>query len=122
MGLPLSATTTGSGAAPPAASGYPAPATSAPEGSEDPAVAVSFAPGWQMADLYRDPHHKRPDPSPPPDDLPGISGLTESRRTDLGIRQIEAGLHRLSDRTSAAGLLAPSTKSLRQAFESESDE
>ena len=97
----------------------PAPApppAAAPPVSEDPDVAIAFALGWQVAELYRDPHHERPDARPLPEHLPGIGSLTESQRTDLGIRQIEAGLHRLVARIDAAGLGIPAVAPVRDAF------
>ena len=97
----------------------PAPApppAAAPPASEDPDVAIAFALGWQVAELYRDPHHERPDARPLPEHLPGIGSLTESQRTDLGIRQIEAGLHRLAARIDAAGLGIPAVAPVRDAF------
>jgi hypothetical protein len=97
----------------------PAPApppAAAPPASEDPDVAIAFALGWQVAELYRDPHHERPDARPLPEHLPGIGSLTESQRTDLGIRQIEAGLHRLGARIDAAGLGIPAVAPVRDAF------
>jgi len=84
-------------------------------------VAVAFALGWQVAELYRDPHHLRPDTRPLPDNLPGIGSLTESQRTDLGLRQLEAGLHRLLPRIGVAGLTVPDTVPLRKAFEGAPD-
>jgi hypothetical protein len=101
---------------PPAPVSAPVAPPPAPPTSEDPGVAIAFALGWQVAELYRDPHHERPDARPLPDLLPGIGGLTESQRTDLGIRQIEAGLHRLAARIGAAGLRLPLVAPLRDAF------
>jgi hypothetical protein len=99
----------------------PPPPPAAPPTSEDPDVAIAFALGWQVAELYRDPHHERPDTRPLPEFLPGTGSLTESQRTDLGIRQIEAGLHRLSARIDVAGLSAPQVAPLRDAFAGAAD-
>lgn len=79
-------------------------------------MAVAFALGWQVAELYRDPHRLRPDTRPPPDDLPGVGALTESQRTDLGLKQVEAGIHRLLPRISLAGLAPPDIAAVRLAF------
>ncbi len=97
------------------------PAAAAPPASEDPDVAIAFALGWQVAGLYRDPHHERPDTRPLPEYLPGIGSLTQSQRTHLGIRQIEAGLHRLSARIDVAGLGAPAVAPVREAFSGAAD-
>jgi hypothetical protein len=103
--------------APPAPPPVPATAPVALPETEDPGTAVAFALGWQVAELYSDPHHNRPEARPAPDDLPGIGRLTEAQRTDLGLRQIDAGLHRLLPRIELAGLTPPDTGALRAAFE-----
>jgi hypothetical protein len=90
-------------------------------GTEDPGAAVAFALGWQVAELYRNPHRMRPDTRPPPEDLPGVGGLTNAQRTDLGLRQIEAGIHRLLPRIALAGLAPPEIAPVRLAFADEGD-
>ena len=79
-------------------------------------MAIAFALGWQVAELYRDPHRLRPDTRPPPDDLPGVGALNESQKTDLGLKQMEAGIHRLLPRISLAGLAPPDIAAIRLAF------
>ena len=79
-------------------------------------MAIAFALGWQVAELYRDPHRLRPDTHAPPSDLPGVGDLSESQKTDLGLKQIEAGIHRLLPRISLAGLAPPDIAPLRLAF------
>jgi hypothetical protein len=81
----------------------------------DPLVSLAFAMGWQMADLYRDPSSQA---QVKPDDrgLPGAGSLPDGPRTELGIEQIQGGLHRLADRLSAAGAKAPSLDDVRAVF------
>src|SRR5436190_2393631 len=117
---PLGRVITPTAPATPPAAAVPPPAA-APPASEDPDVAIAFALGWQVAGLYRDPHHERPDTRPLPEYLPGIGSLTQSQRTHLGIRQIEAGLHRLSARIDVAGLGAPAVAPVREAFSGAAD-
>ena len=74
-----------------------------------------------MAALYRDADRRQPDSHPIPSELPGLGSFTDSQRTELGLRQIQSGLHRLSDRISAAGLTLPQTGPFRDAFEGRPD-
>ena len=102
----------------------PAPTSTAPQipvVREDPGVAIAFAVGWQMAALYRDADRRQPDSHPIPSELPGLGSFTDSQRTEFGLRQIQSGLHRLSDRISAAGLTLPQTGPFRDAFEGRPD-
>src|SRR4051794_34135954 len=84
----------------------------------DPGVGRAYALGWQVSDLHREAagrgtevertaHHR----------LPGIGELSAAGRTQLGIAQIDAALHALAGRFTGAGVEAPATKALHDAFE-----
>jgi hypothetical protein len=77
---------------------------------------VAFALGWQIAELYRSPHLRRPRERFEPRDLPGYTELSPSERTELGLDQIEAGINRLWARVASAGLARPDTSAIAARF------
>jgi hypothetical protein len=82
----------------------------------DPTVSVAFAMGWHVAELYHDPRPVGTEPNSN-DDLPGLDALTELEWTKLHLKQLDAGLHRLLDRATAAGLQMPDLQLVKRAFE-----
>src|SRR5215470_4954095 len=87
-----------------------------PAAGPDPNVSIAFALGWQMADLYRWPAVQAPVERRPGARLPGAGNLVDGDFARMGIDQLAAGLHRLSDQLAAAGERAPSLSRLRVLF------
>jgi hypothetical protein len=83
-----------------------------------PAVARTFSLGWQMAQLYCKPTLiSAPSGSGEAENgLPGLSGLVDGRRAEIGVLEIEAGLHSLEDLFETAAIEVPSTEALRKAL------
>src|SRR5207247_1441751 len=79
-------------------------------------VAVAFALGWQMAELYRGPRSGDAG-NALPDDLPGISDFSAAETASLRFDQVDVGLGRLAERIHTAGLVAPTTATARAAAE-----
>ncbi len=82
----------------------------------DPNVAVAFALGWQIAELYR------PDPpgvasaaavDDPP--LPGLAALSPEARALIGLAQVDVALHRLAEMITKVKLPVPTTDAARAA-------
>jgi hypothetical protein len=76
-------------------------------------VGEAVALGWRMAELYRDATKQATRKQKLPDTLPSGNRLGRGRRTEFGIAEVEAGLHRLG----LAGTNAPSTEELSDTFE-----
>jgi hypothetical protein len=87
-------------------------------GRPDPLVSVAFALGWQMAEIY---NPDRPADNGEPDadadvagyvgprerDLPGLSRLRRDEWEEIGLYQVQAGITKLYDAISGAGLMVP---------------
>jgi hypothetical protein len=90
--------------------------TKAAKDGHDPLVSLAFAIGWQMADLYRQATPKDRKTKLVGEGLPDIGSFTPGMWTELGIDQLEAGLHRLTPRLEDAQAAAPSLTDVRAAF------
>jgi hypothetical protein len=75
-----------------------------PATTADPLVSVSFALGWQMAELYRPTSRRRT--TRLDDDLPGLGSLGDEQRTEILVAQIKAGLKKLAGEIEQSGLPA----------------
>ncbi|HEU0317925.1 MAG TPA: hypothetical protein VFR49_11385, partial [Solirubrobacteraceae bacterium] len=82
----------------------------------DPNVAIAFALGWQIAELYR------PDPpgvasaaagDDPP--LPGLGAFSGEARALIGLAQVDVALHRLAETITKVQLPVPTTDAARAA-------
>jgi hypothetical protein len=71
----------------------------------DARVMEAFGLGWQMAEIYRpDP---APESPPEPGDLPDLSQLDDADWTQIGLYQIQAGITKLRETITVAGLDVP---------------
>lgn len=75
-------------------------------GQPDSRVWVAFALGWQVAELYR-PDRRRKATPVADDDLPGLGRLDVDEWTHLGLDQVQAGIAKLRNAITAAGLDVP---------------
>lgn len=84
----------------------------------DQGVLQVFVLGWRIAQLHRY-ATVPPRPAARPDSDRGLPGLRDlddrAQRIRLGIAEVAATLHRLSDRLAEAGLALPDTRALLQA-------
>jgi hypothetical protein len=90
-------------------------------GRADPLVSVAFALGWQMAEIYNpdrpaddsDPDESDTDAAgdgygqPREHDLPGLSRLRRDEWEEIGLYQVQAGITKLYEAISGAGLMVP---------------
>lgn len=83
-------------------------------------VAVAFALGWQMAEVYR-PDRRAGSRAASAEDLPGLSRLTASELQELGIFQIQAGTTKLRSTITNAGLEVPNAERLAEALKAVTD-
>ena len=75
-------------------------------GQPDPGVSVSFALGWQLAELYR-PDRRGGGAPAAADDLPGISRLDSVELQQMSLDQLQAGITKLQASITGAGLGCP---------------
>jgi hypothetical protein len=69
-------------------------------------VMVAFALGWEMAEVYRPDRRSRSQPATGLD-LPGVSNLSAGELQELGLFQVQAGITKMREAISAAGLEMP---------------
>lgn len=81
--------------------------------SPDPLVSVAFALGWQMAEVYR-PDRRGGSTPADPEDLRGISRLTEAELREMGLFQVQAGVTKLKPSIDKAGLEVPDAQKFAQ--------
>jgi hypothetical protein len=72
-----------------------------PVSTADATVSVAFALGWHMSELY-DEHSPGKDRQPP--DLAGLSNLGKQQKLAVVINQVEAGVMKLKEPVTQAGL------------------
>jgi hypothetical protein len=72
-----------------------------PADTADPTVSSAFALGWHMSELYER-HLPAAERKPP--DLPGLGSLTDKQQIAVLVDQVEAGVERIKDPISQAGL------------------
>jgi hypothetical protein len=87
-----------------------------PGSKPDPMVAVAFALGWQMAQMYK-PAAWPVNPPKPGADLPGLSKLSGGQRARVGLDQVDVALAQLAPVITAHGLTAPTTTTARDALQ-----
>ncbi|MGI8802995.1 MAG: hypothetical protein ACR2KV_12610 [Solirubrobacteraceae bacterium] len=81
------------------------------ESRADPNVAIVFALGWQIAELYR--------PDPPTESaspLPGLGALGSEDRALISLAQVDVALRRLAEPIEKLGLTPPTTDAARAAL------
>ncbi len=84
--------------------------------ARDPNVAIAFALGWQIAELYRpDPPGAAPAAPAADPPLPGLAAFSVDARTLIGLAQIDVALHRLGDTITKVKLAVPTTDAARTA-------
>ena len=78
----------------------------AARGDPDWRVSEAFALGWQMSEIYRP---DGPEQAPPVQagDLPDLSQLGSSEWDEIGLFQLQAGINKLSEAITVAGLTVP---------------
>jgi hypothetical protein len=85
-----------------------AAAKASPPDTADPTVSLTFALGWQMAELFRaDLRHRseRRD-----GDLPGLGSLSDEERREISVDQVQAALTQLTPAIQKAGLTMPTNE------------
>jgi hypothetical protein len=84
--------------------------------ARDPNVAIAFALGWQIAELYQ-PDVPGEAPAPTADDppLPGLGTFSAEARALIGLDQVDVALHRLDETIAKVKLVVPSTAAARTA-------
>ena len=78
----------------------------AAQGEPDPMVWTAFGLGWQMAEIYR-PDAPAVAPAVQAGDLPDLSQLSSGDWEEIGLFQLQAGITKLSEPISHAGLTIP---------------
>ncbi|HEY4826922.1 MAG TPA: hypothetical protein VIH85_09140 [Solirubrobacteraceae bacterium] len=89
-------------------------------GQPDEKVWVAFALGWQLAELYR-PDRRRTTPPVAEDDLPGLGRFTVDEWTHLGLDQVQAGITKLQEAITGAGLDVPDAETFAASVPSITD-
>jgi hypothetical protein len=89
-------------------------------GQPDEKVWVAFALGWQLAELYR-PDRRRKTKPVAEDDLPGLGRFTVDEWTHLGLDQVQAGITKLQDAITGAGLDVPDAETFAASVPSITD-
>ncbi len=77
-------------------------------GTVDPTVSLTFALGWQMAELFRAElrhYSERRD-----GDLPGLGSLSDDERREISVDQVQAALTQLTPAIQKAGLTVPTNE------------
>jgi hypothetical protein len=87
-----------------------------PDPAGDPLVAVAFALGWQMAELYHPSSWPATEPAPG-EDLPGMSELSGRQHASMGLAQVDVASSRLKDAMTEHGLTVPSTAAAEKVLE-----
>lgn len=83
-------------------------AKATPPDTVDPAVSLTFALGWQMAELFRAElrhYSERRD-----GDLPGLGSLSDEERREISVDQVQAALTQLTPAIQKAGLTVPTNE------------
>jgi hypothetical protein len=80
-------------------------------GQADPLVSVAFALGWQMAELYQ-PDARRAS-APTAGRLPGLGRLSLPEWVSIGLDQLQAGIAKLRQSITDAGLDVPDAEKLQ---------
>ena len=83
----------------------------------DTSLTTALNLGWQVAEIESRGAPRAGQERPLRADLPTLSDLRPWELTDIGVTTIEAGVHRLASTLAGAGLEAPSTTQLRDAFD-----
>ncbi len=84
--------------------------------ARDPNVAVAFALGWQIAELYRpDPPVEAPAQAADDPPLPGLGTFSAEARALIGLAQVDVALHRLDATITKVKLEVPTTAAARTA-------
>lgn len=85
-----------------------AAAKATPTDTSDPVVSLSFALGWQMAELFRPQLRHRTERRD--GDLPGLGSLDDQQRREISVNQIQAAIAQLTPSIQKAGLPAPTAE------------
>jgi hypothetical protein len=90
-----------------------------PATTADPLVSVSFALGWQMAELYRPKARRRT--TKIDGDLPGIGSLGDQQRAEILVAQVKAGVTKIADAIKQSGLPAVDLSALEAGVAGEAE-
>ncbi len=74
----------------------------------DPTVSLTFALGWQMAELFRANLRHRSERRD--SDLPGLGSLSDEQRREISVDQVQSGLTQLTSAIQKAGLTVPTNE------------
>jgi len=81
----------------------------AARGDPDWRVSEAFALGWQMSEIFR-PDAQEQTPPVQAGDLPDLSQLNSSEWDEIGLFQLQAGISKLSEAITVAGLKVPNAQ------------